>query len=93
MSVSSSRSKTHAISADITFVTTKVLTILFVQCGFEDGFGELFAQAVRPGQRQALFLRQPDQLRGRDCFRGGWLGLFFVTSSSVIFNTPTTPAW
>jgi hypothetical protein len=38
--------------------------------GFQDGFGELFEQAVRPSQRQALLLRQPDQLRGRGRGRG-----------------------
>ena len=35
---------------------------LLIQRGLEHRFGQLFEQPVGPGQRQALFLGQSDQL-------------------------------
>jgi hypothetical protein len=44
------------------FLIAEVLGHLFIERGLEHRLGQLFEQPIRPGQRQALFLSQPNQL-------------------------------
>jgi hypothetical protein len=62
-----------------------VLGHLLVQRGLQDRFGQLLEQPVRPGQRQALFLGQPDQL-DRSLLPADCSAFFLVTSSSVVIT-------
>jgi hypothetical protein len=67
----------------IVLLIAQVLGHLLVQRGLQHRLGQLLEQPVRAGQRQALFLRQPDQL-SRGLLLGRCSAFFFVTSFSVV---------
>lgn len=54
----------------VVFLIAEVLGHLLIERGFEHRLGQLFEQPVGPGQRQALLLRQPDQLDRSLLLRG-----------------------